>query len=332
VEDKIRKRYHTEILEEVRGRFDIDPKDINLLDGFESYIYEFSQNGKQYILRIGHTLRRSIEHIEGEIDWINFLSAGGAHVSKAVYSAQDNLVESVPDRCGGFFLATAFEKAPGAPPGKDDLTSVFFHRYGQLLGRIHSLSKQYKPSNESWRRPDWNDREMLNVEEWLDGADQVALYKYNQLTSYIDRLPKSNSDFGLIHQDAHYGNMFLDEKGQLTLFDFDDCCYSWYVNDVAIVLFYAALFRENPASFTDRFLKDFLSGYSQETDLDSAWIKEIPYFLKLREIDLYAVIHRSFDVENIDNAWVAGYMRNRKERIHNEVPFIDYDFNGLSVI
>ena len=76
-------------------------------------------------------------------------------------------------------------------------------------------------------------------------------------------------------------------------------------------------------------MNHFLKGYLKENDLNPNWLKEIPHFLKLREIDLYAVIHRSFDVDNIENAWVAGFMQGRKERIHNDVPFIDYDFAKL---
>jgi hypothetical protein len=52
--------------------------------------------------------------------------------------------------------------------------------------------------------------------------------------------------------------------------------------------------------------------------------------LKLREIDLYAVIHRSFDVDNLDDPWVARYMHNRKQRIEDGVPTIDFDFESLA--
>lgn len=64
--------------------------------------------------------------------------------------------------------------------------------------------------------------------------------------------------------------------------------------------------------------------------LDSGWLREIPHFLKLREIDLYAVIHRSFDVENLDDPWCVGYMRGRKERIEAGVPYVDVDFASLA--
>ena len=57
----------------------------------------------------------------------------------------------------------------------------------------------------------------------------------------------------------------------------------------------------------------------------------MPHFLKMREIDLYGVIHRSFDVNHIDDErWCARYMRDRKYRIEHDVPYIDFDFESLS--
>ena len=77
-------------------------------------------------------------------------------------------------------------------------------------------------------------------------------------------------------------------------------------------------------------LPHFLEGYTSENRLDPKWLKEIPLFLKIREIDPYAVIHRSFDVNNIDNPWVAGFMKGRRERIERDVPFLDFDFSTCS--
>jgi hypothetical protein len=64
--------------------------------------------------------------------------------------------------------------------------------------------------------------------------------------------------------------------------------------------------------------------------LDFKWLKEIPNFLKIRETELYAVLHRDFEVNNIDNEWCARFMHNRKSRIENDIPYIDFDFESLS--
>ena len=161
-------------------------------------------------------------------------------------------------------------------------------------------------------------------------ADTIVLQKYRELLAYLRALPRSIETYGLIHQDAHGSNFFVDDAGRITLFDFDDCAYSWYANDIAIVLFYMITNRADAIEVTREFMPHFLRGYRRENHLDPIWLKEIPHFLKLREIDLYAVIHRSFDVDHIDNAWCAKFMDGRKERIERDVPYVEFDFESLA--
>lgn len=68
-----------------------------------------------------------------------------------------------------------------------------------------------------------------------------------------------------------------------------------------------------------------MEGYSRENTLDNKWLQEIPTFLKHREIDLYTVIHRSLDVNNLQG-WVKDFMTNRKYRIEHNVPYVDMNF------
>jgi len=329
MENRIKERFSEQILNKVMESYCIEEEHIQVLDGFESFIYQYDCDNKTYILRIGHSLRRSENLIRGEVDWINYLYEGGASVAKAILTTNGELVAPVADGQGGYFLATAFEKAPGKPPSKEQWGAALFERYGSLIGRMHALTKSYNPANPAWKRPEWDDTEMLEVETWLPDSESLVLEKYLNLKSHLDSLPKSIQSYGLIHQDAHAGNLFVDDEGVITLFDFDDCSHSWFINDIAIVLFYIALGVEDQATFTRDFMTHFLRGYRVENQLDEEWLREIPSFLKLREIDLYGVIHRSFDVDNLEDPWVAMYMEDRKQRIENDMPYIEFDFTSL---
>jgi Ser/Thr protein kinase RdoA (MazF antagonist) len=329
MERRIKDRYNQQILEQVMESYGIIEDHIQPLDGFESFIYEFQRADQAYILRISHSLRRNENLIRGEIDWMNYLHRGGACVAKAIRAENGDFVVPVADANGGHFLATAFVKADGKPPTKEMWNPGFFIKYGSVLGRMHSLTKNYTPTNPDWYRPQWDGPEMLDIAGWLPESESLVLEKYLQLKSHLDTLPKSGEFYRLIHQDAHAGNFFVDDNGEFTFFDFDDCAYSWFINDIAIVLFYIVLGVDDQTTFTREFMTNFLHGYRQEVELDAGWLKEIPSFLKLREIDLYAIIHRSFDVDNIDHPWVAMYMEDRKVRIEIDVPFIEFDFESL---
>jgi Ser/Thr protein kinase RdoA (MazF antagonist) len=329
MEESIRNRYNEHILSEALARYDIGRDDLRTLDGFESFIYEFERGGRPFILRLGHSLRRSVELVRGEVDWINYLAAGGAGVAEATKSNRGRLVEAIDDGQGGQFLATAFVKARGGPPGSDFWNEPFIERYGRLLGRMHALTRRYQPADPAWRRPEWDDPIMLDVERWVPDSDSIILTCYRELLATLEALPKGQDSYGLIHQDAHAGNFFVDDAGRITLFDFDDCCYGWFAYDIALVLFYAVTNRPNAEAFAARFLPSFLNGYAKENRLDPKWLVTFPHFLKLREIDLYAVIHRSLDVENLQDTWVAAFMDGRRQRIAAGTPYLDLDFQRL---
>ncbi len=330
MDPEIVKRYNNEILHAAMQRFGIQKHQIKRLDGFESFIYEFyrPQDG-EFILRISHSGRRTPELIAGEVDWINYLERGGANVSRAILSNQGKLVEPLEDGHGEHFLATAFIKAQGASSWETEWTPEFVQHYGSVIGHIHTLTKAYVPFHPSWRRPEWDSAENLNTANLLPASETAALLKFQELMHHFDTLPKTGESYGLIHQDAHGGNFFVHE-GQITLFDFDDCVYSWFIYDIAMVLFYAALWKDDKAAFTQDFMRDFLRGYAQENALDPIWLRELPYFLKLREIDLFGLIQHDFDMETLDDPWNVGYMKGRKELIDKDVPFIDFDWISLA--
>lgn len=194
---------------------------------------------------------------------------------------------------------------------------------------MHQLATSYKPSNPDWKRPDWNDPVHHEVEAFIPESEEEIRQLYRETIQQISKLPVDRNAWGLIHQDAHRGNFFVDDQGKITFFDFDDSSYSWFVEDIALVLFYAVMGQEDPGAFTEHFLNGFLPGYFAAYPLEQKWFKEIPLFMKMRELDLYAVIHRSFDVENLDDPWCLWYLDGRAERLPAGIPYLDFDFAGF---
>lgn len=327
MEQAIRDRFNQKILTETAVRYGVTPEQIEKIGGFESFMFGFEQDGRPLILRLAHSKRRTANLIQGEVDWINYLAAGGAGVARAVLSANGELVEAIDDGQGGQFLATAFVKAPGGMAFQvKKWDERLFEQYGRLIGRIHCLTKSYQPANPAWRRPSWDDP-VMRIDNWLPADQPIIRQRAEALIDYLQSLPQEPEGFGLIHQDPHAGNFFVDEDYHITLFDFDDCAYGHFIYDIAMALFYALTNRPDAAEFGPQFFTTFMRGYRQENQLDPKWFAEIPHFLKLREIDLYAVIHRSFDMENLDSSpWVAAFMNGRKEKLENDVPYLAMAF------
>ncbi len=353
MDSKITARYNDKILQEAMLRYGIAAGQIQAIDTFESFIYKFERDGAGYILRIGHSIRKSEAQIHGEVNWINHLARGGVSVAQAIPSLRGKLVEAMDDDRGGQFFATAFVHAKGQRPWDAGWTPARFENYGHLLGRMHALAVEYQPAPGT-RRPEWDAAGFDFIEQYLPGSESIAHREYKSLLVHIHSLPKDKTSYGLIHQDAHQNNFFMDADGRLTLFDFDDCAYSWLISDIAIVLFYISMdaeelgYRSVP-DFTREFMTHFLRGYRRAYTLDPRWLKEIPTFLKLRELELYAVVFRDFDIQDAEHwslegflrspgfdvhnnghMWIANFMRGRKFRIEQGLPFIDFDFESLA--
>lgn len=53
-------------------------------------------------------------------------------------------------------------------------------------------------------------------------------------------------------------------------------------------------------------MKLFMKVYQKVNQIDTFWLKQMPYFLKLREIILYIAVHRSLDVKT--NVWLRNIL------------------------
>jgi amicoumacin kinase len=335
MEKAIRDLFNQNVLETALNRYRIPLVDATMLDGFESFIFNVSRDGCDYILRIGHSSRRSADLVQGEAEFINHLRGGGLSVPQVLPSSNHLLVEAIEAQDGSFFLAAIFEKAAGHPSRESDWNPALFRSMGQFLGRLHTLSKAFQPSLPRYQRfsiaEDFEAMEKAG-RKFLPAEDQPVIQAYMDTVAAIQQLPQDVDSYGLCHIDFHGGNFFVTDEGVITLFDFDDCQYAWFVYDIAMALFYAISHdctKEADLHQARTFLSAFWSGYTAENTLAPSWLEHIPLFLRLREIDLYMLIHRSMDQDNLD-PWCASYMNGRREKIINGVTYCALDYATIA--
>ncbi len=331
MDKRVRALYTPEILKEAQKRYDLQLEPVKQLDGFESFIYMCQRDGQEYVLRIMHSLQRSPEVIQGELEWIEHLAANGMAVGRGVRSPAGSWVETIPGS-EGVFIACLFEKAPGDFVKKEEFNAELFEKMGRLVGRMNNLAKTYQPSDPRFRRPGWKEELADFARKNLPPDETEANEKYDKVIEQLHTLSTDGDGFGLIHQDVHTGNFHID-NGRITLFDFGDCMYGWFIYDIAMALFYAVPIAHPDETMRTEaamnFLQPFLKGYRAENNLSKSWLTHLPLFLKLREIDLYAAIHRSLDVNNLDG-WCARFMDGRKQRIAQDVPFLELDLEKVT--
>jgi Ser/Thr protein kinase RdoA (MazF antagonist) len=307
-------------------RYGLDRTKLRPLGGFESYLVQ-SEN---LVLKITHSIRRSQEYILGELEFVQFLAENGVAVACPVPSMQSNLVETIALE-DGCFLIYAFQKAKGAEPTENNLGADFFEKWGCLTGQIHALAKEFQPSHPTYKRQEWYEEDVLDFAKYVPVSQQVVHQNKEKIFRLLHSLPKNRDSYGLTHNDIHYGNIFLSD-GILTLFDFDDCTYQWFINDIAIAIHSVLPGYDQETKFNqivEYFLTHFMKGYSQENQLDSVWLPHLPVFLRLYDLINYGVFYQTWDMVNLSAARKKTLERVR-HRIENEVCIVGTDFRKFS--
>ncbi len=318
------------ILKTAAAVFETTPDKLKKLGSFESIVYEFERNGKEYILKLTHDLHRSKNQILGELDWTNYLSDNGVRVPHAFPSVKGNYVE--PHKVNGseFFIYIQ-EKAQGKHITEEDWNDDLFVKWGRIIGKMNSLTKSYKPSDPAITRPSWFDDGFFKWEDEdpKNGTEPEVLEMCHKYIRTYKSLKTDPESYGLIHSDLHLWNYFVHD-GELIAFDFDDSRYDWFAHDIAIPLFYSLQSTNFPLKGNDsikQFFRKLMEGYLRENAIDTYWLSQIPLFLKTRELDIYFIIKS--ESADLDNEWCRRFMQGRKELIVNDVPVIDLDFEKL---
>lgn len=323
-----RDSFNDAIRDEALALFSLESKDFKELEGFESFVFECRRGAAPFILKITHVSQKGFDELVGIQEWVAFLAQGGASVARPMLSLKGNLVEQIGE--GGMaFFAYAFAWAPGEIVMQEDWTPELIRVWGRETGKLHRLSSGFKPREPRFTPNQWPVADCLNLEKYIPAVEEKAIRKGKELIAAVSALPKTATNFGLIHSDLHNHNFHWQPSGSLTFFDFDDCEYHFLINDIAVTL-HSILTKKRcegtkHVPFVRHFLDHYLQGYRQEFDLPPGWAEQIPLLLRLRHLLIYVIFHQITDLENMDEERAEILDKFRKE-IEEETPIVEMDF------
>lgn len=271
-------------------------------------IYPYLCEGKAQILRFAPTSEKMRSNILAELDFISYL-----------LDNQYGVLESIPSKHGvklmevstpwGEYYATAFKRVPGKQINNTDINDTIIFSYGKALGRLHYLSSQYTPENfKRWSYSDVLDsvEEVLNDHpEESDARKEIKL-----LRAYFASLPKSSKNYGLIHYDFEYDNVFYDEDTKSCyVIDFDDAMYHWYGMDIEQAL--DSLQDYTPSELFQQKKQCFLDGYLTEYDYSNDLEALLPAFRRFANLYGYVRILKSTQEKwNHEPEWLTNLRKN----------------------
>lgn len=291
-------------------------------------VFSCTKGDQRYVLRLTHNTRRDYAGIRAEADFVQFLGKNGGPVAGVVSSLAGNSAEVTNNG----FTAVLFETAPGREVTRDDWNDQLFYDWGKATGKLHALSRTYTAQGDAVRNH-WDQEEWLSDYRRFIPADQtLVLRRIDELLAKLRALPVTPDGYGLVHGDLHAGNVFIADNGDLTMIDFDDSVYGWFVYDLAMVFYYiiSRLTRppgrgEGEREVLAAALTPFMAGYRTENGIDDTLWLALPDFLRLRRILLYVFYHQNLDMSRI-SAERAQIIAQTRQDIEDDFPTTAFDF------
>lgn len=304
----------------------------NALGNSTNIIFEMATQETPIILRISDYSEDKKSHVDLELNWLYHLSEGMRQVARPVLSKNENLYEIVKSDNKSYILC-AFEKASGKPVNTSNLNEwneTLFKGLGEIMGKMHSLTKQYSASKDLIKRYEWyNDTIFLPEYDFTNDSEVVQ--RWNQIISELHKLPKLKESYGIIHNDLHHQNFYIDGD-KITVFDFDDCIYSWYFFDIMLTMYHVVSTipyeQDNERNqFAQRFILSFLQGYLKYNSIEEHWVDYFDLFLKYRRISTYKYIQYLFG-KGPDNPYNK-YCEWLRSEILQDNQFVSLDLSKI---
>ncbi len=279
---------------------------LKLVEDSTNSVYSFIQSGEQRFLRLTPNRLRTKNQIEAELDFVVFLHKNGVNAALPITSANGRLIEEI-NFAGKSLFACVFEEAKGESFKYDSAESnkEHFRLRGRTLGQIHALSEIYIPSGD-FRRFAWNeDKLLIEADEFLPKSEKVVRREYEKLKEQLQDYRKSNKTFGLIHGDFGETN-YRYQTDRLNVFDFDDCCYHWFIYDVAVTI-YPHGWRKDGLQLLDWLLE----GYAEKMPMDVT-LADITMFCQWRLIYMFLVFAKKWGFENLSEQQAVWFTQKRE--------------------
>jgi Ser/Thr protein kinase RdoA (MazF antagonist) len=179
---------------------------------------------------------------ESEVAWVGAVAASGAaRVPSGIPTLDGTFLATVQDTDGSGWACVSYSFVDGAV--LEDVTDPvpYYGQIGATTARLHAHARSWTPP-PGFERHSWDLEHMVGpVARWgrwevaeLSSAELRLLGRAQETAlQLLEGRERSSATWGLVHADLRPSNLMVDEAGNLTVIDFDDCGWGWYLYDFA---------------------------------------------------------------------------------------------------
>lgn len=269
-----------------------------------TYRLDDAGTGPSSVLRVHRPGYHSLDAIRSELAWVRALRADGVVSTPAVLPALDgSLVTAGTHPDGERRHVVRFAWVDGIEPAGSRLVDDF-RTLGAIAARLHRQARTW-PAPAGFTRFRWDYETSVGPRghwgRWQDGmgvglAERAVLGRLDALLA--ERLAAFGDGpdrFGLVHADMRLANLLVDpatDPGEVSVIDFDDCGFGWFMYDLGSSL----SFMEHDPQVPE-LIDAWVSGYRDVAPLSAQEEAELPTFVLLRRLLLVAWIGSHHDTD-----------------------------------
>ena len=275
---------------------------IRLLSLSENATY-LVEDDEPMVLRVHRPGYHSLDAIRSELTWMKALRTETSVTTPELICAQDgsDVVSAVVDDAVLHVDAVSYIRGCTA---EEDPDAVGFDELGRLTAMMHDHAR-HRSAPAGFTRFRWDLETILGPQaRW--GNWRLAPGLTEQDRNWIGRAAADISNrltefgcepdrFGLVHADLRLANLMVDPSDPgsgITVIDFDDCGWSWYLADLGAAV---SFIEDVPAG--ERIISEWLTGYLDVGSIAPDHLELIPAFVMMRRIMLTAWIASHFDAD-----------------------------------
>lgn len=240
---------------------------------------------EKYILRIYRTDWRSEREAQFELELLAFLGAKDVLVATPLPTKTDELSFFI-DSPEGKRVAALFHYADGYAPG-NRITTEQSTLLGRVVANVHQITDTFETtlSRHILDIPYLLDESIIAIKPFLDVEDRSYISTLqNKLKDAIPSLPQEIGVYGICIGDVNQTNFHINDRKEITLFDFDQCGYGYRAFEIG--KFISSI---HPEKTKYEISNAFIEGYQQERQLTDEELLAIPYYELLSVIWVMAI-------------------------------------------
>ncbi|UBM59669.1 phosphotransferase [Marinilongibacter aquaticus] len=241
-----------------------------------NHSYAVHTEKEKFVFRVYCRNWRSEQEVGEEIKHLNALAKGGIRVSTPVKDKNENYIQRI-QAIEGQRMAVLFSFARGNSIKNPSVEIC--QNLGAEIGKMHQFVEHKSLNRKTYSAHTLVTWAYEMTKGYFGDSSQEMLYFERANTKISEAFASADSHqlrSGIVHLDLWHENMKVDENGEITLFDFDNCGNGYLFLDLSYALM--LLFKNEPDFEQFEKKKEaLLAAYGQSSTLSDAEIRLIPY-------------------------------------------------------